>query len=182
MKLLGLKNYKDLWNLDESNPSDAGSDYIPAFFNLDLEDRDAVKKWIETAIPILENRAVDFTKKALENIMFYKGSQEANLHHKTIEDIHRYYATNKVSLNICYELVEEWVNRISQQKSQLSAIPVNNDASAKQNAEAKELILKDYFTRNKVDTKFVDWRRQAYSVGESYMYFFWNPNKGPIVS
>lgn len=180
--ILSNDAYRDAWHLNEDSNSPAHRETIPAFFNIeDLDDDELVGEWIEGASEILRNQITEFVRKAIENLMFYKGLQDQrHSNYANLEDANRYYRTNRLSLNISYEFVEFWVNRLSQYKANLSAVPTNNETTARDAAEAKELILRDYIDKNNIDELLDQLSRQAYTFGESYAHHFWDYDKGDL--
>jgi hypothetical protein len=180
--LLSNKSYLGAWGLNEEADPYLNDDQIKAFFNLeDVGDDEEVGKWLEEVIPILQSRATDFVRKAIENLMFYKGVQEGqHSHHLNLAEAHRYYKSNRVSINIFYEFVEFWVNSISQYKANIDSVPTNNDTSARDSAEAKKLALQDYIEKNNINELLDEFSRQSFIFGEAYAHSYWDYDKGEI--
>lgn len=183
-------DYKDIWS--EENlfggsgfGSAASNNEIPAFFNLDdLNDDEEVKKWLDNTIPILKSQALDYSRKSIENLLFYKGVPQDPVRpvssYRTLDDVRAYYKTNKISLNIIHEFVELAVNRISQYKADIVTIPKNDDSSARDAASAKELAIKDFLDREGIDELLEKFDRQNFILGESFFYVTWDYDKGDI--
>lgn len=178
-----LKDYRDLWGLNNRQGGDpSGSDDGPAFFNIkDLDDDDEVKKWLEVKIPALKTKATDFTRKSVENVMFSKGSLlDPNREYSNFDDANRFFRQAEVSFNIVYEFIELWVNRLGTFKAEISVLPATDDADARDNAKAKELALKDFFEKNKVNQLFNNFDRHCFTLGEAYIHASWDQDKGPL--
>jgi hypothetical protein len=177
-------DFKEAWGLADnlSESVDGRKNQIPAFFNLeDLDDKDEVKKWLDTAIPVLKSQATNFTRKAVENLMFYKGvQQESQRPYYSLEDVQSFYKSNKVSLNIVHEFVELWVNRISQFSAEITVTPKNNDSSARDAAKAKELALKDFIDKHGINEKLDELARQCFTMGEAFFHVHWDYDRGDI--
>jgi len=176
-----FKSLNEAWGLTEPDYG-GGEDYIPAFFNIeDITDEDLISEWMTTAITTLENKTTDFARKAIENVMFLKGySEPPEGKYTSFQEASRSHLNNDVSLNIVYEFVELWTNRLASFPVDLSVTPSTNNSSARDNAEAKELALKDYFHKNKLKQLFTQFDRQCFTVGESYLHIYWNQDKGPL--
>lgn len=179
------KDYRAAWGLDDE-PAPDSKNKIPPFFN--IEDVDNAeksegdkKKWFETAIPILQDQSTDFTRKAVENAMFTKGVHlDPNRDYYNFDDANRFFRQSDVSFNIIYEFVELWVNRLGTYKADISCTPSTNDPKARDNAKAKELALKDFFHKNKINQLLNVFDRQTFTLGEGYIHCSWDPNRGAL--
>lgn len=178
----GTISANELWGIDGDYASENKND-IPAFFNIEDHDNDEqIKEWMDTAIGVLQSQATEFSRKAVENLMFYKGLQHdaPQPHYRSLSEAQRFVKTNKISLNIVYEFVELQVNRAAQFKPNIVVSPTNNDTSARDAAEAKGLALKDYFNKNNINHKMDVYSRECYTLGESFFHVWWNPDAGDV--
>lgn len=179
------KDYRAAWGL-EDQPYPDSKNKIPPFFNIeDVDDpeksEEDKKKWFETAIPILQSQSTDFTRKAVENTMFTKGvHMDPNRDYYNFDDANRFFRQSDVSFNIIYEFVELWVNRVGTYKADISCTPSTNDPKARDNAKAKELALKDFFHKNRINQLLNVFDRHCFTLGEAYIHCSWDPNRGPL--
>lgn len=175
------KDYRAAWGLNDS-PSPDSRTKIPAFFNLeDIEDDEEVCEWLKSTIEVLQNNIIGFTRKAVENTLFYKGVQmDPNRDYYNFDDANRFQRQSSVSINVIYELVELWVNRMGKYKGNLTVVPSTNDSKARDNAEAKELALKDFFHKNNVNALLSEFDRHTFTLGEAYIFGQWDPDRGPL--
>ena len=171
----------NLWGLDDA-PQPGAKNNIPAFFNLeDVSDDEEVEKWLGTTIEVLKSQNVSFVNRAVENLMFYKGRYlDSHGRYYSFEDAHRDYSDNKINFNIVYEFVELWVNRVASFKADLTVTPTTNDVTARDNAEAKELALKDYFHKHKIEELTNTFIRHTFQFGEGYLFAYFDQDKGPL--
>lgn len=179
--MAGYKTINDAWGLSTNTKGDSGEE-LCAFFNLeDLNDDDEVGKWLNSKIDAYQSKAKDFTRKSIENLMFIKGLMlDPTREYSGFGDLNRYYTQSGVSFNIAYEFVELWVNRMGNFKAEISVVPSTNGTKARDNAEAKELAVKDFFFKNKVDQLLNSFDRHTFSLGEGYIHAYWDQDRGPL--
>lgn len=178
----GERDYREAWGVNGESRQSMSNNSIPAFFNLeDHEDEEEVSEWMENAISVLQSQMATYTRKAVENLAFYKGVQlDPQNDYYTLEDATRFVEDNRISMNIVYEFVETWVNRIGKFKAELEVDPSTNDSDARENAEAKAVALRHFFEKNKVNALLTKRDREAFQFGEGYIYAYWDQNRGPL--
>lgn len=162
--------------------SDSKKKYIQPLFKVKRNDTDGVKKWVLEAFQLTIERNKDKIQEMKENISLYKGDAIKPIvvsHNRTpdsssLDQLH----DSKLYVNKLYNHTEFWVNKMTEQKPNVSVGPANTDHEDRVGAKVAKALLDSLFYENDFDKIDREFELNKTVAGEHYLAVVWNPNKG----
>lgn len=141
-------------------------------------------EWFNDTYPHLENLNKDRIEGIFNNLLWFTGQYDSSLEYRKSSGGNRekQKVSRKVPLvvNHIFDLTEQRIARLSRFKSNVKALPVNDEFEDKKSAQFADLILKQLNRQNRFDLKLQEIERWNGVFGEMYLNIDWNPKIGDL--
>lgn len=172
----------DLW---EGVEDGGGSkDPIKPLWSINLKSDMEIISWFKNAMEYLEDEVNQEAERWKRNLMLYKGDHFAETAVKVprdrLQNQQGSLAPTKYVFNDTYEIVEQWVSKMSGFKGNVSIAPANDENKDRNMARIAEDVVQYLSYVNNTDSLLEKMARHVRIFGEVYMKVFWDPSKGPL--
>ena len=139
-------------------------------------------KWFKDYYPHIEKMNQDRIEQLYNNLLWYTGQYDHAKEYRLSLGGNREekLTPRRVPLvvNHIFDLTEQRIARLSRFKSNVKALPVNDEFEDKKSAEFADLILRQLNNQNQFDLKLQEIERWNAVFGEMYLDIDWDPTIG----
>lgn len=160
---------------------------IKPLYTIDLENYDAVKKWLKNAYTVLMEEAKPRFEEQKENLRMYKGAllnkSKSSANQRTLNEqdaLQQRIKDQKLYINLLYDVTEQRVSKLMRFKPAVSVLPANAEHEDRIAADVAKSILDTIWYDNNIDEVIRNVERGAAIAGEWYVAALWDPNKGDL--
>lgn len=157
---------------------------IKPLFTVALENEPEVRKWLNNAYKVVQEREQDRHQQISHNFRLYKGSQAQFKDGKprTQEGDSQGSRKNrdKLVVNHLYDITETQIARITRYKPAVSISPGVDEYEDKVASKITKKFIDDLWYRIKVDPFITRLHRRSRIAGEDYLLVDWDKDAGPI--
>lgn len=160
---------------------------IKPLYTIDLENYDAVKKWLKNAFVVLMEEAKPRFEEQKENLRMYKGAllnkSKSSSNQRTLNEqdaLQQRIKDQKLYINLLYDVTEQRVSKLMRFKPSVSVMPSNSEHEDRIAADVAKSILDTIWYDNNIDEVIRNVERGAAIAGEWYVAALWDPNKGDL--
>lgn len=155
---------------------------IPPWVNNALKSKTKFLEWFKKHYPHIEKTNQDRIECLFNNLLWFTGQYDQSKEYRLSLGGNREekITPKKVPLvvNHIFDLTEQRIARLSRFKSNVKALPVNDEFEDKKSAEFADLILRQLNRQNQFDLKLQEIERWNAVFGEMYLDIEWNPRIG----
>ena len=161
---------------------DGAKTIIPPWVNNVVKSEKKFLQWFKDTYPILEKANQDRIEQLFNNLLWYTGQYDHSKEYRLSLGGNREekLTPKKVPLvvNHMFDLTEQRIARLSRFKSNVKALPVNDEFEDKKSAQFADLILRQLNRQNQFDLKLQEIERWNAVFGEMYLNVEWNQRIG----
>jgi|GEM_PF-7101938 len=138
------------------------------FFRVKDEEKEEKIKWLVHTKDALMEESKNRVHIADHNLSLYLGKDtldKSNL---------------KTGVPVLYDIIENNVSQVSKLAPKVRVLPKNNEYGDKGAAKVAKAVIDDVYDKQNFQSKVLDYVRQSYIMGESYMQVNWDETLGEI--
>lgn len=156
---------------------------IKPLWTIDLDNEEAIIDWFKSVSDVLSEDQRQLAKRDLTLRDFYMGIQSASLGSEGIprdregKPLERFA---RVTINQCYELVEQWVSKMTRFAPAIAVIPNNSEYNDRIAAKMSKGFIDYLFYVNDVDDYLEEVARATRIDGESFIFVEFDKAKGDL--
>lgn len=178
-----MSNLNELWN--GISEEDRASQPIKPLWSLNLEDEMAIIQWFKNTMTYVEKDQEEEARRWIRNLKIYKGdhfSSKTEKYPRSDEAIvrNKKRAHSRYVFNDTFEIIEQWVSKMTGFKGNVSISPANDEHKDRQAARMAEDIVKYLSYTNNVESLQEKMARFARIFSEVYMKICWDDSKGAV--
>lgn len=170
-----------IWAQVGADNNSSGSKAIRPLFSVHYEKDEEALKWLNEVDEITSN-AHEARKRVLQNQLdLYKGVHFKDKAYTPRDQVRAQpQKSSRIVENQIYELIEQWVARMTRFKPAVEVSPTNNEYNDRQAAKVADQVLKHLFYVNDFESILAKMERWTRIYGESVLYTYWDDNKGDL--
>lgn len=156
---------------------------VKPLWTIDFEEDNEFLEWFRTAYSAIEEGQRARTERDLQNRDFYLGLQSLAQGRDGVprdRDNKPLDRFARVTINQCYELVEQWVSKMTRFAPAITVIPPNQEYNDRIAATLSKEFIDYLFYVNDFDEILEEVARTVRLDGETFLFIRWNAAKGDI--
>lgn len=156
---------------------------IKPFWTCNFEDEDEILKWAKLAFDALSDEHKAQTQQDLLNRDFYMGLHSASLGKEGIprdKEGKPLQKFSRVVLNTCFELIEQWVSKMTRFAPAIAVIPPNQEYNDRIAAQMSKDFIDYIFYVNEIDDIDEQAARGCRIDGETFVLVRWDEAIGDL--
>lgn len=156
---------------------------VKPLWTVNFEDEDEFLAWFKEAAESLADEHRERTERDLRNRDFYMGLQSLSLGREGIPRDREGRPLEKfarVTINQCYELIEQWKSKMTRYPPAIAVIPSNDEHNDKIAAQLSKDFIDYLFYQNDIDDVLEDVASICRIDGEVFLFITWDKNKGDV--
>lgn len=150
-------------------------------WTIDLDDEVSFLEWFKEFVEAIEDEHKMRTERDLIRRDFYMGLQSQALGREGIPRDKEGKPLQKfarVTINQCYEIVEQWVSKMTRYAPAIAVIPPNDEYNDRMAAQLSKDFIDYLFYVNDIDEILEECARTCRIDGEVYCLVTWSKSKG----
>lgn len=169
---------------DDDGRGESTVSIVPPWVNNAHKSEKKFLEWFNEYYPHIEKANEERIEQLFNNLLWYTGQYDHAKEYRLSLGGNREekITPKKVPLvvNHLFDLTEQKISRLSRFKSNVKALPVNDEFEDKKSAEFADLILKQLNRQNQFDLKLQEIERWNAVFGEMYLNIEWNEYIGDV--
>lgn len=172
----------DLWNdVDDSGKS---KEPIRPLWAINLKSDLEIINWFKNTFNYIKDEQEHAADKWKRNLQLYKGEHAIDsgvkIPRDRIQNTQSSLSPTRYAFNDTYEIVEQWVSKMTGFKGNVSIAPANDENKDRNMARIAEDVVKYLSYVNNMEAYQEKLARYVRIFGEIYFKVFWDPAKGPL--
>lgn len=153
------------------------------FWSIDLNDNEQIKDWFRSASENTEGPHRTLVEADLRRRDFYMGIQSVGVGKEGIprdkegKPIEKFA---RVTINQCYELVEQWVSKMTRFAPAIAVIPPNQEYNDRVAAKLSKEFIDYLFYVSEIDDVLENAARACRIDGEVFVFVLYDKSKGDL--
>jgi len=154
----------------------------------DIDNPEKMLAWQNAAYDMESRRAAKYRDTARKHIMLFRGKHYADQGSPSINFAEASQngmgnmqpRVSKLVVNYLYDAVNQRISRVTKNKAAVNIYPANTEYADRTAARVVKYWVDYKFYEDDLDSVFTDAALTAYICGESYVFVWWDPNKGGL--